>query len=153
DTRYQIGPWTLGSLLSYTHTYNNDGNLIARTDNLNAANNRTFGYDGAHRLTQASGPWGNGTACIGSVTYTYDKNGNTLCKGESSSATNYAFTVGTNRLATSSGAEVASYAYDSNGNTSSDGAHTYQFSDADRLATVDAGGTAAYKYDGDGRRA
>jgi RHS repeat-associated protein len=152
DSRYQIGTWTLGGLLSYTHTHNNDANLTSRTDNLNAANDRAFSYDGAHRLTQASGPWGNGTACTGAVTYSYDKNGNRLCKGESASATSYTYTGGTNRLSSSSGPEVASYSYDLNGNATADGAHTYQYNDADRLATVDAGATASYRYDGEGHR-
>jgi RHS repeat-associated protein len=152
DPRYQIGSWTLGGLLSYTHTYNNDGNLTGRTDNLNGANSRTFGYDGAHRLTQAGGPWGSGTGCTGATTYTYDKNGNRLCKGEGASATNYVYAGGSNRLGSSSGAEVASYTYDLNGNSTGDGTHTYQYSDADRLATVDAGATATHTYDGEGHR-
>jgi RHS repeat-associated protein len=152
DSRYQIGAWTLGSLLSYTHTFNNDGNLTVRTDNLNATNNRTFGYDGAHRLTQANGPWGSGTACTGAQTYTYDKDGNRLCKGEGVSATSYTYAGGTNRLGSSSGSEVASYSYDLNGNSTGDGTHTYQYDDTDRLATVDSGATATYTNDGEGHR-
>jgi RHS repeat-associated protein len=152
DSRYQVGAWTLGGLLSYTHFFNNDGNLVGRTDNLNAANNRIFGYDGAHRLTQASGPWGAGTACAGAVSYTYDKNGNRLCKSEGGAATNYTYTGGTNQLASSAGAEVASYSYDLNGNATGDGTHTYQYNDSDRLATVDTGATATYTYDANRHR-
>lgn len=151
-TRYQLGTWTLGSILNYTHTFDNDLNLTNRTDNLTAANNRGFGYDEVHRLTQAAGPWGAGTACTGSVTYTYDLNGNRQCKGEGAPATNYTYTASTNRLASSTGGEAASYSYNNNGNITGDGTHTYQYSQADRLATVDSGSTAAYTYDGDGRR-
>jgi RHS repeat-associated protein len=107
--------------------------------------NRTFGYDAIHRLTTASGPWGAGS-------YTYDANGNRLSKIEGASSTNYAYTAGTNRLATATGSEPATYGYDANGNTTSDGAHTYQYSQRDRLATVDSGTTGTYSYDGDGRR-
>ncbi|MBZ5640319.1 MAG: DUF6531 domain-containing protein [Acidobacteriia bacterium] len=155
-SRYQLGTWTLGGLLSYTHVFNNDLNLTSRTDNLNAANNRTFGYDEAHRLTQASAPglWGNGVGCTGGVTYTYDLNGNRQCKGEATpvTATNYTYTPSTNRLASSTGGEAATYSSDNNGNITGDGTHTYQYSQADRLATVDSGPTATYTYDGDGRR-
>jgi RHS repeat-associated protein len=151
-TRYQLGTWTLGSLLSYTHAFNNDLNLTSRTDNLNGANNRSFGYDEIHRLRAAAGPWGPGTGCTGGATYTYDRNGNRLCKGETPPATNYIYFSGTNRLSATTGGEPATYGYDSNGNTTGDGTHTYEYSDADRLESVDSGSTATYTYDGDGRR-
>ena len=117
---------------------------------------RTFGYDGAHRLTSAKGPWGGGIAC-GGVTYTYDKNGNRLCKGEpdgdgTTNRTNYTYPATNNRLSGSTGAEPASYSYDADGNITGDGIHSYQYSQANRLANVDSGGTATYTYDGDGRR-
>ncbi len=153
DSRYRIGTWTLTGRLSYTHTFNDDGNLTARVDNLNAANNRVFGYDGAHRLIGGSGPWGAATACTGSTTYTYDRNGNRLCKGETAPATNYSYYSSTNRLSATTGGEVASYAFDNSGNTTGDGTHTYQYGDNARLQTVDSGTTATYAYDGDGRRA
>ena len=85
-------------MLSYSHTFNNDLNLSTRTDNKNAGNNRVFNYDEAHRLTEASGPWGPGTACAGNVTYTYDLNGNRKCKGEDTTPTNYQPVAGKNRL-------------------------------------------------------
>jgi len=151
-TRYQLGAWTLGSLLSYSHAFDNDLNLASRTDNLNAANSRVFGYDEIHRLTEAAGPWGPGTSCPGGATYTYDLNGNRLCKGEVTPATNYTYLSGTNRLGSTTGGEPATFSYDANGNTTGDGAHTYDYSDADRLASVDTGPTATYKHDGDGRR-
>jgi RHS repeat-associated protein len=151
-TRYQLGTWTLGSLLSYTHAFNNDLNLTSRTDNLDASNNRTFGYDEIHRLRAAAGPWGPGTGCTGGATYTYDRNGNRLCKGETLPVTNYTYFSGTNRLSATTGGEPATYSYDDNGNTTGDGTHTYAYSDADRLESVDSGSTATYTYDGDGRR-
>jgi RHS repeat-associated protein len=140
-----MGTWTLGSLISKTYAWQDDDNITAITDNLNSANNRTFGYDAIHRLTTASGPWGAGS-------YTYDANGNRQSKTEGASNTSYAYTAGTNRLATATGSEPATYGYDANGNTTSDGAHTYQYSQRDRLATVDSGTTGTYSYDGDGRR-
>ncbi len=153
DSRYQLGTWTLTGRLNYSHTFDNDGNLTSRVDDLDSANNRVFGYDGAHRLIGGSGPWGAATACTGSTTYTYDRNGNRLCKGETTPATTYTYSGSTNRLSASTGGEVASYAFDNSGNTTGDGTHTYQYGDNARLQTVDSGTTATFGYDGDGRRA
>jgi len=86
------------------------------------------------------------------VTYTYDENGNRLCKGEQSTATSYSYVSNKNRLASTSGGEAASYSYDDAGNTTDDGTYTYEYNDADRLESVDSGSTATYTYDGDGRR-
>jgi RHS repeat-associated protein len=156
-SRYQLGTWNLGPsphyLLSYTHTFDDDLNLTSRTDNLDSYYDHTFGYDEIHRLNFASGPWGAGTGCTGSLTYTYDKNGNRLCAGEGLSTTTYTYESGTNRLAsTYDGFDTVNFTYDDNGNTTGDGSHTYAYSDADRLASVDSGATATYTYDGDGRR-
>jgi RHS repeat-associated protein len=140
----------VGSLLSFAHAFDNDLQLIGRTDNSDPPNNRTFRYDEVHRLTGADGPWGPGNTCDGD-TYTYDANGNRLCKGEGA-AVNYFYVTGTNRLDYSSGGESVSYDYDENGNTIEDGAHTFEYSDANRLFAVYGGSTASYAYDADGRR-
>jgi len=154
DTRYRFGSWTLSGLLSYTHAYDDDDNLTARLDNLDPNNNRGFGYDEAHRLTNASGPWGAGTGCTAtSSTYEYDLNGNRTCKGEGVSSTTYLYVPGSNHIDESMGAETAMYSHDTAGNVKDDGAHMYGFDDADRLALVDGATTATYTYDGEGRRA
>jgi len=160
DTRYQLDTWNLvkpgvGNVLGYTHSFNTDGNLETITDDLDPTfvNNRSFGYDEIHRLTVATGPWGGGTGCDGNQTYTYDNSGNRTCKDDVSPLTRYEYVPGKNRLdrVTVDGLPIASYAYDDNGNTTSDGAHTYQYSNANRLAMVDGGGTL-YDYDGENRR-
>ena len=157
DTKYRLINWDLAggsSLIDYTHTYNHDDNLEQRDDNLNSAQDRTFGYDYAHRLEAAVGPWGTTGSCTGSKTYTYDANGNRLCKGEDSSATSYTYTANTNRLASATVSSVTtSYAYDDAGNTEDDGTHDYAYGENNRLVSVDAGSTASYVYDGRGRRA
>jgi RHS repeat-associated protein len=157
DTRYRLGTWTLGStVLNYTHTFDPDDNLTARTDNRisDHSYDRTYSYDSIHRLTSATGPWVEASTCSGGATYVYDANGNRTCKGESGTSTSYSYVSGKNRLASSSGGDSATYGYDNNGNTTSDGTHTYHFSAANRLDSVDPGSTptAAYVYDGDGRR-
>ena len=159
-TRYQLTTWLLGSVVNFTHSYDNDLNLTSRTEIVTDGVNRVFEYDEVHRLTQASGPWGSGTACTDDVTYTYDRNGNRLCKGEDATPTSYLYVPGKNRLAseTTSGT-TTTYAYDNNGNatgvtvTPPGTTRSFQYNHANRLATVDSGATATYTYDGDGRRA
>ena len=135
-------------------SYDDDGDLAGRVDNLNAANNLTFAYDELHRLTTAVDPWGSGNSCPGGVTYTYDKNGNRTCKGESGGATTYTHVGGTNRLAASTGGTVATFAHDAHGNVTGDNTRTYEFDEANRLKVVEVGAveTARYTYDGDDRR-
>jgi YD repeat-containing protein len=158
DTRYRLGAWTLGSLLSYSHAYDDDENVTARTDLIDPSKNRAFGYDEVHRLTTASGPWGPGTTCTDGATYEYDKNGNRLCKGEEALPalpTMYTYVPNTNRLATATGGEPTVYGHDNNGNLTGDGTLGYIYSQANRLVEVedDLGSTiATYTYDGDGRR-
>jgi RHS repeat-associated protein len=162
-TRYQVGTWTSGSLLSYTYAFNDDLNLTGVTDNLNATNNRTFGYDGVHRLTlgAAIGLWGPGTSCSG-ATYTYDSNGFRTCKGEDGTSTSYSPVAGKNRLnSETTGGTTTAYAYDTHGNTTGvtvtppGTTRTFQYDQSDRLSAVlDPGPTtvASYVYDGDARR-
>ncbi len=61
-----------GNLLSWTYTTDGVGNILSITDNLNAANNRGYGYqDPQYFLTLGNGPWG-------PRSWTYDKIGNRL---------------------------------------------------------------------------
>jgi len=158
DTRYRLGTWTLGGLLSYSHAHDDDDNVTTRTDLIDPTKNRIFGYDEVHRLTAAEGPWGPGTACTAGATYEYDRNGNRLCKGEQALPvlpTMYTHVPNANRLATAAGGEPAVYVHDNNGNLTEDGTLSYIYSHANRLEEVEdaLGGTiATYTYDGDGRR-
>jgi RHS repeat-associated protein len=70
--RYFPSSITLGGLLSWTYTTDKVGNVSAIADALNAANNRTYGYqDDQYFLTQGNGPWG-------TRSWTYDRIGNRL---------------------------------------------------------------------------
>jgi RHS repeat-associated protein len=154
DSRYRLSTWTLGSLLNYTHAYDLDSNLLTRTDNIVSANSRTYVYDELHRLTRAIGPWCVGAGCP-DPTYTYDFNGNRQSKSETGTSTGYTYIPNTNKLASTTGGDVASYLYQSftPGDPTFDGSHSYQYTYLRQLGTVDSGETATYKYDGDGRRA
>ncbi len=153
DSRYRLTSWTLGNLLDYSHAYDDNSNLITRTDNKIPARSRTFGYDEINRLTCAAGPWAPGTACTSSIVYTYDKNGNRLSSNETSPPTSYTYVTNTNRLATTTtGSVVSNYSYNADGSITADGTHSYQYNLANRLATVDSGSTGTYTYDGENRR-
>ena len=66
---------------------------------MNAANGQTLGYDVLNRINSAV----SGTGGYGSLSWTYDKNGNVKTFKVGSSTTNYTYTSGTNRLATITG--------------------------------------------------
>ena len=122
DQSYGILTHTITPIVSNTYVYTLDAFVASVTDNLSAANNRTFGYDGADRLVTADGPWGNGG-------FTYDLNGNRLTKTEGPSTTNYNYDlIKRNRLTSTTGAEVASYAYDDAGMITGDRTYTYDYS-------------------------
>ena len=70
--RYFPSGIALGSQLSWSYSTDAVGNILSITDTLNAANNRTYGYQDIHYfLTQGNGPWG-------PRSWTYDKIGNRL---------------------------------------------------------------------------
>jgi RHS repeat-associated protein len=150
-SRYLPVNWTLGSLLSYTHSFNKGMDLTSLTDNLVSANSRSFGYDALSRLTNAAGPWGAGTACSGEQTYTYDKNGNRLCKSDSVTA-EAAYSSTSNQIESyADGSNSFTYEHDANGSITGDTVRGYEYSEAQRLSGVGLG-TATYLYDGHGRR-
>ncbi len=157
SSRYQLRTWSVGAgmvfKLNDRHEFDDDLNLTRITNNI-APPHQSFAYDEIHRLKSASGWWGP-SECAGPVTYTYDSNGNRLCKGEGGPATSYAYFPGTNRLqSVTTDSVTTSFSYDANGNITGDGIHAYVYNQADRLATVDPGPNprATYLYDGGGRR-
>jgi YD repeat-containing protein len=82
-------------LQSLTYGYDNANNVGSVIDAVNAANSQTLGYDVINRLTSAaSGPGG-----YGGYSWSYDKVGNRLTQIVGSTTSTYAYTSGTNRLA------------------------------------------------------
>ncbi|HWM91166.1 MAG TPA: RHS repeat-associated core domain-containing protein [Thermoanaerobaculia bacterium] len=91
DQRYQPATIQVGGLsplLHWSYTTDNVGNITAISDQVNPANNRSYGYqDVLYFLTQGNGPWG-------PRAWTYDKIGNRLT--ESRGALTDAYTYPTN---------------------------------------------------------
>jgi len=91
---------------SLSYTYDNADNVTAIADAVNAANGQTFKYDLLNRLTSAT----SGTGGYGTLTYTYDNVGNRLTQVLNGATTTYAYTSGTNRLASISSLTLISSA-------------------------------------------
>jgi RHS repeat-associated protein len=92
---------------------------------------------------------------IGSLTYTYDANGQRIAVGGSLASSGFPKQFGlaqydaNNRLTKLDG---VSYTYDNNGNLLNDGVNTYIWNARDQLVAVSGANTATYTYDGLGRR-
>lgn len=121
DARYQ--PSTIrvdgaSPLLHWAYTIDPVGNITGITDQLNPANNRTFGYqDVFYYLTQGDGPWG-------PRAWTYDRIGNRLAEARGPETDVYSYLANAGgghnpklvSVATAGGGE-RTYGYDEAGNT------------------------------------
>ena len=142
------------TLQSLTYAYDANDNVSSIADGVTAGNSQAFGYDVLNRLITASGNYG-------AFAWTYDKNGNRLTQTLGGALASYAYTAGTNRLAsiTASGSTTP-VGYIATGNISSipptTGAAvaTLTYSAANRLASVTGTPVAitAIKYDAFGQR-
>lgn len=100
-------------LLHWTYAVDPVGNITGISDQLNPANNRTYGYqDVVYYLTQGHGPWG-------PRVWTYDRIGNRLTEARGPETEVYSYLTnpagGHNPKLLSVGAR--SYSYDESGNT------------------------------------
>ena len=85
DNRYFPSGITLGGLLNWSYSTDAVGNILSITDTLNAANNRTYGYQDNHYfLTQGNGPWG-------PRSWSYDKIGNRLTETRGAVTDTYSY--------------------------------------------------------------
>ncbi len=139
-----------GSVLDLGYTWEATGNIIAITDNLDAAGSQAFDYDALYRLTSANGRYGQRG-------YSYDAVGNRLMRsiippsGVPHDET-YAYAPNSNRLVSVTTPHgTATYQYDANGNTTSDGEHSYSYDARNRLISAD--GTNQYMHNALGQRA
>ncbi len=129
-------------------------NVTALTDNVTSANNQTFGYSAANRLTSASGAYG-------AQSWTYDGVGNRLSEnstpvGGSLTARTYTYPTTSNRISSTviAAATERAFTYDGAGNIASDTrngtAYTYAYNKRNRLNTVTVAGSlkGTYTYNG-----
>jgi len=123
-------------MLRRDYGYDVLGNISSISNLVYPAKDQSFRYDKLGRLTEASGAYGD-------VSYTYDEIGNRLSKTFAGySSTEYLYVSGTNKLDSTTGAEVASYSYDTDGNLTSDGTYDYEYTNA-----VGKGGYIAQLYE------
>ena len=142
DNQYRISSITAGAVLSLGYTgYDNNGNITAITNALDASKNKSFTYDNLDRLSTATS-----TGIWGSLGWTYDGVGNR--QTENSSA--YTYYQNTNKLNTANGIV---FGYDNNGNTTTEADRQYVYNQNQRLIQVNDGSmTASYTYNGNGQR-
>ena len=142
-----------------TYGYDANNNVTGITDAVNAANSQTLGpYDNLDRLKGAN----SGAGGYGSLSWTYDGNGNRQTEINNGTTSTYGYTSNTNIL-TSVSADSYTFGYNGAGaNTtvtqSGSPALTFGASQQEQLASVTASGTppmtvATYTYDGNQDRA
>jgi RHS repeat-associated protein len=144
-----------GTLQNLSYTFDNNNNVTAIADSVNAANSQTLGYDVISRLTSAT----SGTGGYGSLAWTYDKVGNRLSQTAGTATTTYAYTSGTNRLASITAGGTATVTTNANGNITSippadsGTAATFTYNVANHLSSVTGSPLAAnFVYDSMGQR-
>lgn len=144
------------TLQNLTYGYDADNNVKTITDAVNAANGQTLGYDVLNRINSAV----SGTGGYGSLSWTYDNNGNVKTFKVGSSTTSYTYMSGTNRLATIGGSGIPkTVSTDANGNitsippANSSSSATFSYGNDNRLASVTGSPVAAsFVYDAFGQR-
>jgi len=144
------------TLQNLTYGYDADNNVKTIADAVNAANGQTLGYDVLNRINSAV----SGTGGYGSLSWTYDKNGNVKTFKVGSSTTSYTYTSGTNRLAAITGPTIPkTVSTNANGNITSippanSGTNaTFSYGNDNRLASVTGSPVAAsFVYDAFGQR-
>ena len=125
-------------------TWNDANELTGITDNANAAQSRTYGYDEQSRISTVSGS---------ANPYLYDPIGNRL---QDNNLRTYSYFPGTNRLMTTQlGAQIMNYGYDNAGNQQTDGTLTWTYDGKGRATAagstnfvVNALGQRVLKYTG-----
>jgi RHS repeat-associated protein len=139
----QVQETKLGAatLQRYVYSYSNTGNLTFLDDQGDGSDDASLGYDNLHRLTSATGIWGN-------YGYTYDPLHN-LRSRTGSSALTYSYDA-SNRISGISGAQTRNYAYNPNGEITGDGIKSFTLNADGQITNIT--GIASYAFDGNGKR-
>jgi RHS repeat-associated protein len=109
---------------------------------------RSFKYDGLHRLTSDTLATTTGTK-VASITYGYDKGGNTTSKTTTGLATTgtgantYTYDYANRLTSWNNGAATVNYSYDAAGNRTKVGTNTYAYDARNELTS---GGGSTYTY-------
>jgi RHS repeat-associated protein len=131
---------------SKTATYDLASNLSILSDI--DITQQSYGYDANGRLIN-----GNDTRLVGwgALAWTYDKNGNRKTDTRNGAATAYAYTSGTDRLASVSptGGAVQNRSYDAMGNTQTIGSSAFTYDGYGRMITAPS---TTYDYNALGQR-
>ena len=150
--------WTSTLVMDYSYTYDDNSNVLTKTDNVNTGLSQTYSYDNVNELKG----YAEGTISGGVITGTptssqsleYDALGNMTSNTiNSGTATTYSANAQNEYTSISSGTTPT---YDANGNMTTDSAGLKYVYDAwNRVVAVkDSGGSTleTFKYDGLGRR-
>ncbi len=139
--------------LALNYTYDGVGNVdaLSITNGAGATEYRNFGYDGADRLTSASGLWDGSAFAYG--TFTYSDSGNITSQHLGTYQINYSYSPN-NRLTGISGSKALSFSYDGLGNITGYGTNAFTFDNASQITCVNCGAAneIKYGYDGKGQR-
>jgi len=149
------------TLRDLAYGYSLRDNLTSASDQLDPAEDATYGYDPRQMLESAAGPWG-------TLDWSYDAVGNRETQsltppGGAASVDAYAHAVDSNRLTAIANplAGTRSYSYDASGNTTAElralglpDAWAYGYDKAGRLVSVGVDGSAqgAYLYNALGQQ-
>ncbi len=134
--------------LSWTYATDDLGNVLGIADDLEPANDRTYGYeDFSYFLTAGDGPWG-------TRSWSYDKIGNRLTGTRDGALSTYSYALNlagqdTPRLTSISGAQPTTYSYDAVGNVDAEavpGSVDFVWNRASNL--VGLAGSVQLAYDG-----
>jgi RHS repeat-associated protein len=131
-----------------SYGYDGVGNVKNIRDSIRPEANRDLDYDAIDRLTVANGSWGAGSIA-------YDGNGNITRQAFAGYNLNYAYDAASQKLSSTSGAQVGSYQYDVYGNVTNRGTgQSYTYDDAGNMAFINKGAAnaVAYSYDAKGWR-
>lgn len=139
-----------GTVLDFDYARDANGRITDIFDTVVSGQNRAFTYDGLGRLTQAYGPWGNGT-------FAYDGVNNLTQKTLGSRTVDLQYNSNNrlNRMRDSAAGGVwKTYGYDARGNTTWEarGGHSFVYDRANQPISMSGASTGTFTYDGHMRR-
>ena len=148
DLDYRMTAQTTTNVQSLTFDIDSVGNVSSKTDLLDGVQSQIYTYDDLYRLDSAQGGYG-------SLSYSYDANGNRLTATDDSDSTAYSYTANSNRLSGMTGSDARTISHDASGNITVVNDRELDYADHGRLVEVRDNSVvvANYTYNGRGERA